>query len=707
MSNTRHVNVPLSRPFLKSGNEIPTDLPFFDIRPDFLRAIANPVIKVVVVKSPTGSGKSVAGGIALAEAGFDTMITIPTVVATKEIAKYVGSNALNSYDVGYACLGDRKYSDSTKLKYVTTKHGFNILKKVLSGKRRLPHNFVFVLDEAHHTSQENKGTLKLALRAIKIGLLSKLVIMSATMGTMNIDDFASVTLETAGRLFPIVTHWGTSNIDPANTKDAIIRTVERVGNLASDGTKKGILVFADGEGTVEEIASRLEADRTLKVKVARLYSKMPTEEMDYALEAVDPEFTKIIVSTNIAESSVTVPRISRVVDMGMQKTPYENTTFGTKLITEFASKDKLTQRKGRAGRTEPGEYYPMFTESKFTSFKDNDLSDMERLTPYEMVLELLDEGLDAQDILEISPEKYDKIIRKLLRLEMMDESFKITELGRTVPRFPFSLENSLIAIKGADLTFPDSSSGAYNDPAIFATLILIAMIEGSQGGSFFWIPREFRKPDDKRDFMSETFGHMRGENDLVTYIKIFASMFHEPESHRDKDIAKWAREASMNNKVLKAVRRNFKQLVSLTFPNMRGFPEDFITDVLARYQIYDLNILASPSVMECIYPLFEQAYSECRFKPVMTMKGVVYMSSTSSAHKIDNGRSFSEMTERPECEVFALQVVEAVCGTRSSRFISCVFPAISLTSVDVDEVSADSGREITMSPADDDDDSFY
>lgn len=685
----KDVNKYKSKPLLKNNHKIPTDLPIIKLLSEIEESVKNN--QVTIVKAATGSGKSLGIPPYFVDKGMLVRVSLPTIPATLGLFRFVRDNSFFKENVGYSCYGDVCYDRmNTKLAFCTTKHLINDLKLVLNGTRNLPKNFLLMIDEAHHTSTENKAILKLALYMIKKGFDIKLLIASATLGDMNFSSFKSKTIQSVGRLHPITIHWNDKDIDPVDMKKAVIHTVDKILEILTksqeSGDNNGILVFVPGEAEVETIAAQLESMKTLNLQVFRLYSNMPSEEIMDAFLNIPENTTKVVISTNIGESSITIPDICKVVDMGLQKTPYDN-KIGMKLITEFAPKDKLTQRKGRAGRTSPGDYYPMFTEKKWEELKDTDLSDMDRMMPYMIVLEFLDAGLNAQEILEIEDFKYKPLIEKLIKLGLIDQNNKITDLGHAVPHYPFSLENAIVAYRSMDFIYNNNKIGEHverDDPVVVAILIIISMLEGSQGNSFFWIPKEYRKTQQSKQlFMNQKYKYFRGDTDFVTFINIFSGMMQDSKGRTNYSYLQWAQESSFNNKLLSNVRKHFKRLVEITY-NLSsdleiGSVEKQLFKMLENfYGITDLTQLTHPNIMNKVYSLFEDVYIDCQFEePTISgkKKELHYHSQDGTKYKIDGLRSFSKMEEAKMHRIVALQIIETRSGMQTSRFISCLFPS--------------------------------
>lgn len=663
---------------LKSSHFIPVDLPFNKIKQDFLTAISNEETQIVVVGAETGSGKTVCSSIAIAEVGMSCMVTIPLTVATKAIHTFISENALNKDEVGYACHGDVHYKDNALIKFVTTKHGFNCVKRVLAnnkkflagkpfkGIRKFHDKFVFVLDEAHHTTQENMGTFKLACKALKLGLLKKLVVMSATLGNMNFSGFRTTNLIAEGRSFQIDTFFNTSDInfsDPKRMASEVIAKFDQVYN-----GRDNILIFVPGASDVEGIVAELDARRNPNMVVCGLHGQVDSSESDESVAVRTDGKIKVVVSTNVAESALTIPDIDVIIDTCIQKTPHSASNgCGTTLVTELAPQDKLTQRKGRCGRTKKGKYYPLITRHTWDILRSCDLSDMERIYPYEMVIELLAEDLDAQDMLEISDIKYANIINKLVRLDLVDTSMNVTTMGNSISKFPYAIENAVVAYKLQQLAMNPE-----NNLIVLLTAICMSALEGSGGSSFFFIPKEERMA--KQSYTEMRFGHLKGESDFETYINIFSEMFDyansnaTPTKHVDKVCAEYAKNSSMNNKLLKKTRKCFLKLANMLY-NGSYRDRDFVRCIKDFGRIeYDVD------TMNTVYEIFASVHSDKIFgNPTIGKNGVKYLKEddlTGSHYTIDTIRSFAYIgAER----FIALQVVE-IRGATSRNCISGIIP---------------------------------
>ena len=680
------MNQQLTQPILIRRHNIPYNLPFYGKRNQFVQSILSEDHQIIIVEASTGSGKTVLASLMIAESGYKCMITIPTKVATRAIASFISENTLGG-TVGIACDGDVNYRNEP-IKFVTTKHGFNVLKRVLSnynkqkkgikffGKFKFDDNFVFVLDEAHHTTQENLATFRLAKTALKLGLLKKLIVMSAILSDMDFSGFTTERIVAEGRSFDIDTFFDKKDIDIENQTNLTNEVIRKFDSVC-DGFKN-ILIFVPGASSVEEIASILESRRDPKLKIFRLYSQLDAEETKEVTIPLTDKI-KVVISTNIAESAITIPDIDIVIDSCCQKTPYSGTNgLGLVLVLEHCPVSKLLQRKGRSGRTKKGEYYPMLTETTWNCLRIADKSDMERIHPYEIVIELLAENLDAKEILEIDDAVYDSIMQKLIRLELVvknNDLLSVTHMGKSISKFPYSIENAVIAYKLSQL----SQDPIHNLYVLYAS-ICIACIEGSAGNSFFFVPKEHRQ--NKRDYIDDHFEHLKGNNDFETYINIFLDMFdyvaiNSYNSYTyERACVKYAKDNSMNNKLLKKTRKCFIKFVNVLY-NTNYKNSDFVRCI----NDFGINLNRNSEVLTNLYELFASVHTD---KVFIQETGNRYYKNDDlygKIYTIDRARSFfqSDLT----C-IVALQIMEIKQGKNIRQCMSCIIPC-TLVTKDIEE----------------------
>jgi HrpA-like RNA helicase len=392
-----------------------------------------------------------------------------------------------------------------------------------------------------------------------------------------------------------------------------------------------------------------------------------------------PELTTtIILATNIAESSVTFPNVSCVVDTALQKRLRLRGMAGSgsavSLDTIPVSKKSALQRAGRAGRTCPGTYYSMLTADEHEALPDADCSDLVSLYPIMAVLELMAAGVDPA-ILEIEPEKHMRIIPDLVELKLVEPTsvptspYYVTSLGMAVQKYPVSLELAVVCAWTESRVVGKcfgSSAADLEYRFVVAVLAIVAMMDGSQGGSFFWVPREHRASKEGRDaFVNKHFSKFKGDSDLCTYLIMFDAM------HNAGHFSDWAKDNSMNNQLLRGARRTFRQVASIMMPMLPVPCERDIVDCELS------SFAASPVLMNRIYKLFGAGFKGNVFAtPKRIRSRLTYEDSSGMRYFVDGMRSFSKMSDIVVDAVVAAQVIEVRNDKSVTRYISCLFPRI-------------------------------
>jgi hypothetical protein len=203
----------------------------------------------------------------------------------------------------------------------------------------------------------------------------------------------------------------------------------------------------------------------------------------------------------------------------------------------------------------------------------------------------------------------------------------------------------------------------------------MSMIEGSQGSSFFFIPKQFRGKFDRTMYASDRFDHLKGSNDFLTYINIFKDMFEYARNarsrcHIDKCLGNYAQDNSFNNKLLKKVRKHFIKMTNLIYGG--SYKDNDFMKCIYDYNSSDISFGASD--MLSVYKLFADVYSDRVFCDPETSRGLTFrLSGKLERYCIDNMRSFSYISQDNQ-NIIALQVVQNSCGGRTTRFMSCIFP---------------------------------
>ncbi|CAG5136665.1 unnamed protein product, partial [Candidula unifasciata] len=429
-------------------------LPIYPARQKIITEIRR--LPSAIVIGETGSGKTTQIPQYLLEAGLNhgdvIAITQPRRVAAISVAGRVAQerNTALGTVVGYCVRFEDVTSPATKLKFMSD--GMLLREAILDPT--LTRYSIVILDEAHERTIHTDvlfGVVKAAQRRrLKTGLkLLKIIVMSATM---DVDHFSSYfnkapVLYLEGRQYPIQVMYAKE--PQSDYLFASLVTFFQIHKEAPAG--EDVLIFLTGQ---EEIESAVRTIRDLardlrdvpQLLVLPLYAALPSQTQIKVFSKTPKGYRKVVVSTNIAETSITIQGIKYVIDSGMVKAKMYNPHTGLDLLKVVtASKAQVLQRTGRAGREAPGVCYRLFTEAEFDKLSPNTVPEIQRCNLSSVVLQLM--ALGISDVLTFdfmdkpSPESIKAALEELVllgALERQDKSdiLKLTPLGKQMSAFP-------------------------------------------------------------------------------------------------------------------------------------------------------------------------------------------------------------------------------------------------------------------------------
>ena len=405
----------------------------------------------LILQAPPGAGKSTRVPLALLDSSFldKKMIVMlePRRVAARmvatQMAKLLGEEL--GKRVGYQVKMDAKYSKETKILVVTEA----ILVRMLHAEQSLEHVGLIIFDEFHERSIHSDLSLALSLEVQELLRNDlKILIMSATLNAQKIsqhlDDVKIISSQ--GKSYDVEKIYLDIKTPQATVKtlnSLLVKTVLK--SLKKD--KGDILVFLSGTREIHRLASSLlESLDTDDVLILPLYSALNKKEQDRAI--LPTKKRKIILSTNIAQTSLTIEGVKVVIDTGLEKlSSYNNASGMNHLELNFISKDSATQRAGRAGRLSNGKCYRLWHEHRVQ--QESTPPEILRSDLSSLLLDLALWGVESFDELTWLDTPNGEIIQKtkvlLQELEMLDDTFKITHFGRDAislgvhPRFAYMI----------------------------------------------------------------------------------------------------------------------------------------------------------------------------------------------------------------------------------------------------------------------------
>ncbi len=410
-------------------------LPIDPLLPEILASLANN--PRLVLEAPPGAGKTTRVPRALCEAFMhdpgEVLVTEPRRLAARLAASHVASTMgvpLGGL-VGYSVRFEDKSGPQTRLRYATE----GVVLQRLLGDPALSSVHSVVLDEFHERHLATDQLLALLDDLCRRRPDLRLVVMSATLDADPIARFLGdcPRLRSDGRVHAI-----TLRHQPEPDERPLEKQVaSAVRDIAKEQTAGDVLVFLPGAGEIERCRRLLE-ERDNPFEMHVLHGEMP---MAAQAAAVAPSRQrKLILATNVAESSVTIDGVTAVVDSGTARIAGYSPFSGRATLTVSPiSKSSATQRAGRAGRTAPGLVLRLFTEEDFRRRPERDTPELLRSDLSQFVLQLLGMGHHTETLrwLQAPPATaLDAATGLLSRLGAIDERSELTPIGRAMVRLP-------------------------------------------------------------------------------------------------------------------------------------------------------------------------------------------------------------------------------------------------------------------------------
>ena len=363
----------------------------------------------------------------------------------EELGEALGQRA------GYAVRFEQKVSRETRLRFVTE----GLLLRRLQGDPLLPGISAVVLDEFHERHLHTDLALTLLRRLQQSARPDlRLVVMSATLDPGPVAAYLDAeVLQSAGRSFPVETTFQPRPDDRALE----VQVAEALERLYGEGLRNHTLVFLPGAAEIRACLKGCEAVALRRgLSLRPLHGDLSPDAQAHALAASDSP--KVILSTNIAESSVTLDAIGAVVDSGLGREAAHSPWSGlSTLRTVRISQARCIQRTGRAGRTGPGRCLRLFTEAEYAARPAFDTPELQRADLAEPLLSLHGMGIGDPAGLawfEAPPETSLRAAEGLLtRLGALADG-GLTPIGRRMADLPLHPRLARLAVAGADLGIP-------------------------------------------------------------------------------------------------------------------------------------------------------------------------------------------------------------------------------------------------------------
>ena len=531
------------------------ELPCWEARQKFLHHVGENQVTLIV--GATGSGKTTQLPQFVLEAGYAEAGMIACTQPRRVAAMSVAARVADELDVklgqqvGYSIRFEDCTSQSTVLKYMTD----GMLLREAMIDPNLSKYSVVMLDEAHERTLATDllfGLLK-ALLPKRPDL--KLIVMSATLESDTFSKYfedKAPLLNIPGRVFPVDIFY--SREAEADYVEACIRTAVDIHTQEPEGD---ILIFLTGEDEIETACEKIKrlGNRSIaehgELRVIPLYSSLPPQMQQRIFDQAPEGGRKCIVSTNIAETSLTIDGVVYVIDPGFSKQKvYNPRTKIESLLPSPISQASGNQRAGRAGRTKPGKCFRLYTERGFNSLQPSTYPEILRSNLASVVLTMKKLGID--DLVHfdfISPPAPETLMRALELLNYigaLDDEAELTPLGQQLAEYPLDPQLALTLV----------AAGKYGVAA--EALSLVAMMS---------VPQCYLRPKDQAheaDAAKAQFIHPDGDHmTLLTTYQAYAQM---KQSFGDEgQVAKWCRENFLNPRTMRSADSVRSQLERINY----------------------------------------------------------------------------------------------------------------------------------------------
>ena len=502
--------------------------------------------QVCVVLGETGSGKSTQMTQYLYEAGFAEkgliVCTQPRKVAATSLAAHVAREmgGVPGQVVGSHVGGNIQASKTTGIVYATD---HVLLNECLKDPNLSKYSCV-IIDEAHERSLYSDLLLGMIKKSLAQRPELRVVITSATIDpTLFVAYFDQCpVLKVSGRMFPVDVIW---RDNPSGSAEKYLQeAVETVREIHHKEGEGDILVFltspVETERACENLA-KVEPDPNLVC--LPLHGKLRQEEQRKVFE-VDTNKRKVVFATNCAETSITIPGIRYVVDTGMVKEmKFDPKRNKSSLEVTTINKSSAEQRKGRAGRTQAGKCYRLYSEEEYAAMEEGSRPEILRVHLGQAVLKLMELGIEDVtqfEFVESPPfESIQLALDALKSLGAITENGKLTDLGHKIARVPVEPRLGKLIFDGID-------------QGIGADVLALAAIATVSGSVFFRMGSE----EEKQLADSRKVGFCHNGGDLLTLLEVYRQYLQQPKGKRNK----WAFDNSLNAKSLRMTEDTVKEL---------------------------------------------------------------------------------------------------------------------------------------------------
>mgnify|MGYP003385765473 CR=1 FL=1 len=607
--------------------------------------------------SPPGSGKSTTVVESIFNEGASIYIIEQTVTAVEGLYQREKKTLKNN--VGFAADMKIKYKndfltkirksstklvenfsdmDKTPVVYMTDGHAEIILRdiikyvlsliknKVKPNKINVSFCDILMVDEAHSSTLNIETIMALWKYLYNIGVrVPKLLLASATLN-VNMTQFPNLQTHLIDIVsYPITIEYMKDeypHLKKINSNELYEDLVNRDFLKSKEGDTW--LVFCSGSNEVDKTCNLLKNKKDPHLVILPAYAEMNSEERDKIFSKTPKNMRKIVVSTNVAETSVTIDNLSGVFDTLAEKITKTSDSGGIKLELVPISKSSANQRKGRTGRTRSGFCFRMCSENYYNNLKEQRDSEIDRIPLYNLIIKILNLGLNPITLFpNIQESKVNDSLILLNRLKMLKNN-KVTELGNFASDLTLSIKNTAILYKWIS-----------KDYDIFPCLSAICLINSYSNG-YFYYPK--KNPDETKneykdlmeDFYDLYFKDYEHESDIGVLLNLwfdFLDLNRDYENVNYGKILKFSNERKLNNKNFSNFITSIKQT----------------TNILKNKYEFNVNLFSFDidEFLEKFQPILREVYSDS----ILEKKGNKYIDEDNNTYYMSESKRNSTDNE--------------------------------------------------------------
>lgn len=498
-------------------------LPVYQNKNEILKALEEN--QTVIIESPTGSGKTTQLPLILREAGYDRKgvigITQPRRIATLSICEFIKKQIS---DEGSYCGYKMRFADTTtqdtRIKIMTD----GILLQEVKADPVLSKYSVIMVDEAHERSLNIDFILGLLKEITQKRSDLKIVVSSATINTKVFssffDDAPIISID--ARTYPVELVYKPLILS-RDTEDMYYEAIDAIIQEDKKSNPGDVLVFLSGEADIKALVQVLQRSvNSENYEIYPLYGRLSKEEQERVFTPTEKGKTKVVVATNIAETSITIDGITTVIDSGLCKINFYNQrNFTSALVQMPISASSADQRKGRAGRTREGVCYRLYTKENYAArprFTEEEIlhSDLA-----EVVLRMSELGIYNYDSFPfITPPKrsaLESAVETLKLIGAINGDHTLTSIGEMMIKFPLVPRLSRVIVEAI-----------MNYPSVLDEVLIAVSTLSTRQPYVLPMGEEDKAREAHKSFQSPKYG------DFIAMRTLFGA-YSSLETHKEKE----------------------------------------------------------------------------------------------------------------------------------------------------------------------------